>query len=87
MNRKTRAIFLVKRLYKKKEYFEKIIFENKSFDLNKGCISFEIYPTEEEKQNNISIIKNIELKKMKKEKNLELKFIYFKKIILIYLLI
>jgi hypothetical protein len=65
----------------------KLYSKKKSFDLYKGSINFEIYSSEEEKNNNISIIKNIELKKMKKEKNLELKFICFKKIILIYLLI
>ena len=40
MNRKTRAIFLTKKLYEKNEYFEQIIFENKSFDLNKRSISY-----------------------------------------------
>jgi hypothetical protein len=77
MSRKTRAIFLAKRLYKKKEYFEQIIFENKSFDLNKGSISFEIYPTEEEKKNNISIIKHIELKKNEKRKKFRIEIYLF----------
>ena len=40
MRRKTKAIFLTKRLYENNGYFEKIIFENKSFDLNKGSIIF-----------------------------------------------
>ena len=63
MSRKTRAIFHIKKLYEENDYFEQIIFENKSFNLNERNISLEIYPTEEEKKNNLSIIKNIELKK------------------------
>ena len=77
ISRKTRAIFLAKRLYKKNKYFEQIIFENKSFYLNKGSISLEIYPTEEEKKNNISIIKHIELKKNEKRKKFRIEIYLF----------
>jgi len=77
MRRKTKAIFLTKTLYEKNGYYEQIIFENKSFDLNKGSISFEIYPTEEEKKNNISIIKNIELKKNEKRIKFKIEIYFF----------
>ena len=77
MSRKTKAIFLINRLYENNDYFEQIIFENKSFDLNKGSISFEIYPTEEEKKNNLSIIKNIELKKNEKTKKFRIEIYLF----------